>query len=100
LQRPHRRGADPAGASRGEVPADGRGGAAAPLAAHLRRGRRDRALHRHKDRGHAARRRRAHLGDADMRREIFVAVRMTLVTLVLTGLVYPLALTAAAQVLL
>ncbi|PYQ54703.1 MAG: potassium-transporting ATPase subunit C [Acidobacteria bacterium] len=35
-----------------------------------------------------------------MRREIFVAVRMTLVTLVLTGLVYPLALTAAAQVLL
>jgi len=35
-----------------------------------------------------------------MRREIFVAVRMTLVTLVLTGLVYPLALTAVAQVLL
>jgi potassium-transporting ATPase KdpC subunit len=35
-----------------------------------------------------------------MRREILVAVRMTLVTLVLTGLVYPLVLTGVAQVLL
>ncbi len=35
-----------------------------------------------------------------MRREIFVALRMTLVTLVLTGLVYPLALTGVAQALL
>src|SRR5262245_24049176 len=33
-----------------------------------------------------------------MKREIVVAVRMTLVTLVLTGLLYPLALTGIAQV--
>src|SRR6185503_17380972 len=35
-----------------------------------------------------------------MTREIVVALRMTLVTLVLTGLAYPLALTGIAQVLL
>jgi K+-transporting ATPase ATPase C chain len=35
-----------------------------------------------------------------MNREIFIALRMTLVTLVLTGLVYPLALTAVAQAVL
>ena len=35
-----------------------------------------------------------------MTREIFVASRMTVVTLVLTGLVYPLALTGIAQVVL
>jgi K+-transporting ATPase ATPase C chain len=34
-----------------------------------------------------------------MKRELLVALRMTLVTLVLTGLVYPLAVTGAAQVL-
>ena len=34
-----------------------------------------------------------------MRREIVIALRVTLVTLVLTGLVYPLAMTAAAQAL-
>jgi potassium-transporting ATPase KdpC subunit len=34
-----------------------------------------------------------------MKRELFVALRMTLVTLVLTGLVYPLAVTAVAQTL-
>jgi K+-transporting ATPase ATPase C chain len=35
-----------------------------------------------------------------MKRELVVALRMTAVTLVLTGLVYPLAVTAVAQVLL
>src|SRR5262249_41411842 len=35
-----------------------------------------------------------------MKREIVVAVRMAVVTLVLTGLIYPLALTGLAQVLL
>jgi len=34
-----------------------------------------------------------------MRRELVIALRVTLVTLVLTGLVYPLAMTAAAQAL-
>ena len=34
-----------------------------------------------------------------MKREIIVALRMTVVTLVLTGLAYPLALTGAAQAL-
>jgi len=35
-----------------------------------------------------------------MGREVFVAIRMTLVTLVLTGFLYPLALTGVAQVVL
>src|SRR5437773_9804501 len=35
-----------------------------------------------------------------MKREIIIALRMTLVTLVLTGLAYPLALTGIAQALL
>ena len=34
-----------------------------------------------------------------MRREIIIALRATLVTLVLTGLVYPLAMTGVAQAL-
>jgi K+-transporting ATPase ATPase C chain len=34
-----------------------------------------------------------------MRKEIIIAIRVTLVTLILTGLVYPLAMTGAAQVL-
>ena len=34
-----------------------------------------------------------------MRREIIIALRATLVTLVLTGLLYPLAMTGVAQVL-
>src|SRR5580765_888831 len=34
-----------------------------------------------------------------MRREITIALRVTVVTLILTGLIYPLAMTGAAQVL-
>src|SRR5580765_7207968 len=34
-----------------------------------------------------------------MRREIMIALRVTVVTLILTGLIYPLAMTGAAQVL-
>ena len=34
-----------------------------------------------------------------MRKELVIAIRATLVTLILTGLVYPLAVTGAAQVL-
>jgi K+-transporting ATPase ATPase C chain len=34
-----------------------------------------------------------------MRKEIVIALRVTLVTLVLTGLVYPLAMTGVAQAL-
>ena len=34
-----------------------------------------------------------------MRREFVIALRLTVVTLILTGLVYPLAVTGAAQAL-
>ena len=47
LQRDHHHPADPARAARREVPAARRGGAPAPLAAHLRRRRHHRAVRRH-----------------------------------------------------
>ncbi len=56
LQRAHHRRADPARAARRALPADRRRRAAAPLAARLRRGRRDRALRRNQgDRSRARR---------------------------------------------
>ena len=81
------------------VPAAGRGRAAAPLAAHLRPGRRRRAVRRHQAHRRGAGRRRPGVGGESMKNEIMVALRMTVVTLVLTGLAYPLAVTGVAQVL-
>ena len=100
LQRAHHHPAHPARAARGEVPAARRRGDPAPLAADLRRGRHRRAVRRHQAHrpgpGRPSHRlKRNH----HMRREIMIALRATLVTLVLTGLVYPLAMTGVAQAL-
>src|SRR5262249_11793486 len=86
-----------AGAARGEVPAARRLAAASALARHLWRGRRDRALRRDQaDRSAPA---RGGAGVAAMRQILAIALRATVVTLVLTGLPYPLLMTGAAQVM-
>ena len=69
----------------------GAAASAAPVAADLRRRRRDRAVRRHQaDRSRARRD-----GSRCNRQTLLVALRATLVTLVLTGLVYPLVVTGA-----
>ena len=64
----------------------------------LRRGRRGRAVRRHQARRHRAEPRRARLRRTPVKKELVVALRMTVATLVLTGLVYPLLVTGVAQV--
>ena len=91
--------ADPAGAARREVPADRRRGAAALQPARLRPRRRHRAVRRHQ--AH-----RPHPGGPppdDVRepahvKYVWTAIRMTIVTAVIAGIVYPLAMTGIAQV--
>ena len=103
LQRDHHHLPDPAGAEGRQVPRDRCLGAVAPQRADLRRGRADRALHRHQADRHAAR------GHAPrLSREAFTEtttmtsiIRPTLVlfaalTLV-TGVAYPLAVTGIAK---
>ena len=88
LQRAHHRRAHPARAARREVPAGRRGRAAAPQPARLRPRRHHRAVHRHQ--GHRCRPRRPapRLGDRHETRAL-VSLRMVVVTIVLTGVVYP-----------
>ena len=66
----------------------------------LRRRRRRRAVRRHQAHRRRAEPRRARLRRTSMKKELVVALRMTLATLVLTGLVYPLVVTGVAQVAL
>ncbi len=89
LQRADHRRPHPARAPRRALPAAGRGGAAPAQPAHLRRGRSHRSLRRHQAGRPGGRRARSGLRLA-MRKELLVALRVTAVTLVLTGLVYPL----------
>ena len=69
------------------------------IAAHLRRRRRHRAVRRHQAHRPGARRRRPRLRETPWRNALVIALRATVVTLVLTGLAYPLAVTGVAQVL-
>ena len=98
LQRADHRGSHPARAARGALPSAGGGDAAAPVAARLRRGWRRGAVRRDQGDRHAPGRHRPGLVGDSMRTEIQVALRMTVVTLVLTGLAYPLLITGIAQV--
>ena len=96
LQRDHHHHADPARAARREVSPARRRRDPAALAADLRRRRRDRAVRRDQaDRPRCSPRwgRSSHAGT------LLVALRATLVTLVLTGIVYPLAVTGVAQLM-
>ncbi len=98
LQRAGHRGSDPARAARGALPSAGGGDAAAPVAARLRPGWRRGAVPRDQGDRHAPGRHRPGLVGDSMRTELQVALRMTVVTLVLTGLAYPLSITGIAQV--
>ena len=98
LQRAHHRRADPALAARRALPADRRRRDPAPLAARVRSGRGDRALRWNQGDRSRARDGRPGVG-GDMTQTILIALRATVVTLVLTGLLYPLAITGVAQLL-
>ena len=89
----------PLALARRALPPARRGGAAAPHPAHLRPGRRRGAVRGHQAHRHAAEPRRARLTEDTLKKELVVALRMTLATFVLTGLVYPLVVTGVAQVL-
>ncbi len=71
LQRPHHRGPDPARPSGRALPPAGGGGAAAPLAPHLRCRRRGRALRRHQAHRRRAEPRRARLRRTPLKNEIW-----------------------------
>jgi soluble P-type ATPase len=88
----------PLALARREIPAAGRGGALPALHADLWIGRHCRSLHRHQDRRPGAQGASSRLRYGIMKTFI-VALRVTLVTLVLTGILYPLGMTALAQVL-
>ena len=99
LQRHHYRAAHPVGFARGEVPATGRRRALPPLHAHLRLGRHRGSVSRHQDHRSGAQGASSRLRNSIMKTFV-IALRVTLVTLVLTGILYPLGMTALAQVLL
>ena len=84
---------DPARAARREVSAARRGGAAAAFARDLWRRRRDRAVRR--DQADRSRARRV----GGRMKTLVIALRATLVTLVVTGIIYPLVVTGLAQLL-
>ncbi len=94
LQRADHRRAHTTLAARREVPRRERGHDAAPQPAHLRARRRHRTVHRHQ--AH----RPAHLGPGGlvMRRQLLPALIMVVLTTIVLGLVYPLAVTGIAQV--
>ena len=103
LQRDHHHPAHPARAARREVPAARRRRDPAALAAHLRRRRRHRAVRRHQahrpgPRGPASSSERSSRSSRHAQGHRH-RLRVTLVTLVLTGFIYPLAMTGVAQVL-
>ena len=97
----HHRGAGPAGAARRSVQADERGGAAAAQPADLRGRWHHCAVCRHQDhrRVHYVPRSRVKDSIMGIRKHLVTATLMTVVTTVLFGLVYPLVVTALAQVL-
>ncbi len=102
FQRGHHHRADPAGAARREVSADGRGGAAAPQSLDLRRRRDHRAVHRDQADRHADHASGSRVeGNARglMKKNLMIAILMTVVTTILLGIIYPLVVTGLAQVM-
>ena len=101
LQRPDHRGPDSAGAARRQVRAQGRASAVAPQPADLRSGRRHRPLHRHQTHRRLSNRPGLVLiGAVMLRSELKIAIRFTLLTTVLLGILYPLAITALGHLAL
>ncbi len=98
LQRPDHRGADPAGAARGEVPGHRGRGAALAQPPDLRPGRRGRALRRDQDRRPHRQRRPPRLKAHPMLRELRPALVMMVLLTLLCGLAYPLLMTGVASV--
>src|SRR5262249_33470149 len=88
--------AHPAFAQRRALSAHRRGGAPAALDAYLWCRRRHRAVHRHQ--AHRSHPRRAPPGVT--MKTLIIALRVTLVTLVVTGLIYPIVMTGLSKALL
>ena len=97
LQRAYHRAVDSAGAARRAVPAGRCGQAAAPQPADLRFGWADRAVHRNQVDRHARVCFEARVGGATMFAQLRAALGLFTLLTVLTGIVYPLFVTAVAQ---
>ena len=101
LQRADHRRADPAGPEGRRLPAGRRRGAAAAQPARLRSRRRHRAVHRHQAHRPRGRRPRPRLRSTQsMLQTLRPAVAMLLAFTLLTGVVYPLAVTGIAWVMM
>ena len=100
LQRAHHRRADPARAARRALSARARNGDPAPQSPGLRRGRAGRAVHRHQAHRCPARLSSLRLKAPRMlRKQLWPAVAMTIVLMIITGGIYPGAVTVFAQLL-
>src|SRR5262249_4580241 len=97
LQRADHHRVDSARAARSAVPPDRRGVDPDPQPADLRGRRSDRSIHRYQGDRRAGCSTAARVGD-DMR-SLIVSIKMTIVLTIVLGIIYPLAITAVANIM-